>query len=172
MIKTITFVIILFYTFLSFAQEEIFDVARKGNVPAMKLVLEQDIDRIDQKNESGFTPLILASYSNNKAIVSYLLSRGARVNILSGMGTALMAATYKGNNDIVKILIDDGADVTISDQKGTTALHYACFFQNTEIVKLIMTKNPVIDTKDDKGKTALDYAIATENIEIIKLLNH
>ncbi len=162
--------ILLLYSIVFLSQETIFDIAREGSIPLMEKVIKTDNQLINTKNDAGFTPLILASYANNKDIVMYLLTQKADVNILSPMGTAMMAATYKGNKDIVKLLLNHGANPIISDQKGTTALHYACIFNNKEIVTMIMALKPNLNLKDANKKTALDYAIQNKNIEIIKLL--
>lgn len=170
MIRKIFLVVAFIGAINMYAQSNIFEISRKGDVKAMKEILQKDASLIDSKNESGFTALILASYRNNVDVVSFLIEKGAKIDVISEMGTALMAATYKGNAEIVKILLDNGANPNSTDPNGTTALHYACLLQNEEIVKLIKAKNPKIDIKDNKGKTALDYAIALENIEIVKLL--
>ena len=169
--KKFIFIIITFVlcTINMLSQENIFDIARKGDVVAMKEILQEDSKLINSKNKSGFTALILASYRNNIDLVSFLLKQGAQVNVLSETGTALMAATFKENVEVVKILLENNANPNNADPKGTTALHYACRLQNIEIIKLINAKSPKLDLKDDKGKTALDYAIELENIEIIKL---
>ena len=151
-------------------QKDVFELARHGNVVEIEKLIKKNPAMLHKKNKSGFTPLILASYNGNKEVVSFLVKRGAKINELSDMGTALMAATYKGNNDIVKILINKDADVNITDFNNTSALHYACFFQNKELVRLFVKKQANITLKDNKGKTPLDYAIDYNNIEIIQIL--
>jgi ankyrin repeat protein len=152
------------------SKKDIFDVARHGTVSDMAILIEENAQIINKKNKAGYTPLILASYNNNKEIVPYLIKKGAQVNQQSDLGTALMAASYKGNNIIVKILLKKGANVNSSDSKGTTALHYACVNQNTKLVKLLVKNKAKIDVKDHKRKTPLDYAIEKNNIEIIQIL--
>jgi len=153
------------------SQKDIFDIARRGNISELKNILNTNHNLINKENNSGYTPLILASYYENNKIVSYLIKNGATIDKISNLGTALMAASYKSNNKSAKLLIDNNANVNLSDSKGTTALHYACFNQNLELVKLLISKkaNPLI--KDLKGKTPLDYSIENNNIEIIKILN-
>ncbi len=66
--------------FLSFifvsAQEKtksIFDVARSGTVSEVKELMKQNPDIINQTNESGFSPLILACYRGNTAVAEFLM---------------------------------------------------------------------------------------------------
>lgn len=150
---------------------DVFDVARYGKVSNMQVLIKDNLEIINTKNKSGYTPLILSVYRGNDTMVPFLLKNGAHINESSGLGTALMAASYKNNTEIAKILIDNGADVNLSDSKGTTALHYACFHQNIELVKLLMAKHANPNKKDKNHKTPLDFAIDNNNIEIIKLLN-
>jgi len=166
---------LLFFIFTLFSCSkttglDIYEIARRGSVSEMETILKQNTSLINKKNKSGFTPLILASYNNNKNIVSFLINKKANLNELSDMGTALMAAAYKGNNEISKALINNGANVNSTDTNNTSALHYACFFQNKELVKLLINKKAKINGKDNKGKTPLDYAIGHNNIELIKIL--
>jgi len=168
LIKSILFFLLIGCSNTS--QEDIFELARHGKSTEIEKLITKDNTLINQKNKSGFTPLTLACYNGNKEIIPFLLDKGAEINTLSDMGTALMAASYKGNNDIVKILIEKGANVNIADDKGVTALHYACFQQNIKLVKLLVNNHAKMNTKDRKGKTPLDYAIENNNIKIIKIL--
>lgn len=153
------------------SKKDVFEIARHGNIAEMELLIQNNSKIINKKNNSGYTPLILASYYGNGKIVSYLIKKGVNINEISDLGTALMAASYKGQNKIAEILILHGANVNLSDSKKTTALHYACFQQNLALVKLLIAKNANPNKKDTNGKTPLDFAIDNNNIEIIKLLN-
>ncbi len=156
-----------------FSQDNtIYDAIRNKDIKKVELIIENQPKQINNKNNKGFTPLILASYYNNQEAVKLLLKNNANVDVISPMGTALMAATYKGNVAIVKMLLAYQADVNLSDEKGTTALHYACLFNNTTIAKLILKKKPKRNIKDVNSKTPLDYAVLSDNIELIKLFNH
>lgn len=53
------------------------------NVPCMKKYLEQ-------KNEYGWTPLIVATYHNQKEVVKYLLDLGADIHVKNHNGTNLL----------------------------------------------------------------------------------
>ncbi len=166
------FFILFLYTSVSFSQTDIFSIARKGTTKQIRSFLEKNPSEINAKNEHGFTPLIISSYSNNLEVAKVLLEKHAKPNILSDMGTALMAATYKNNVEIAKILLQNKADVNITDAKGTTALHYATLFSYYPMVKILMQHKAKTNLKDQHNKTAIDYAIEMKNVRILKLLNN
>jgi ankyrin repeat protein len=65
----------LSFTFVT-AQEKtksIFDVARSGTVAEVKDMMKQNPDIINQTNESGFSPLILACYRGNVEVAKFLI---------------------------------------------------------------------------------------------------
>lgn len=154
------------------AQQDIFDVARNGTVEEMKKLYTDTPEVIDQKNEYGYTPFLLACYNGNAAIVQYLVDKVADVNGVSKYGTPLMAAVYKRDEKIVSILLKHGVDVNKTDAKGTTALHYAMLFNNTSIAKKLINAGAKANLKDNTGKTAYDYAMNYKNEEIITLMKN
>ena len=143
---------------------------------------------INQQNERGWTPLMLAcryasKYSNLQTI-KLLLANGARTNFQNDSGeTALMmAAEYsntESNIETVQLLLDHGVDVDEQTYHGYTALYCASSKANTtsniETVKLLLDYNADPNLQDCYGDTALTHASAymsgdDKNIEIVKLL--
>jgi hypothetical protein len=57
----------------------------------------------------------------------YILSRGAKVNVIGGVlkSTPLHWAARQGHIRIVALLVNGGADLTIRDVEGFTPLHVA-----------------------------------------------
>lgn len=168
-----------FLLFISFAfslltatasAQDIFMVARGGTVDQAKTLLAQDPKLANARNETGFTPLILAVYRGNNTVARYLVDSGADVNVTSGMGTALMSAAVKGNNEMALYLLEHKADPNIADEKGTTALIYAAMFRNPEMVKALLAHKADKTHKDRDGKTAFEHAVFSGNDAAIQLL--
>lgn len=66
----------------------------------------------DDTLPSGFTDLILASYSGLVAVVKLLVSKKCDVNAMDHEGaTALNRAMQRENVDVIRILLDSGADI-------------------------------------------------------------
>lgn len=104
--------IIIIGIFLSFtlmsAQEKaksIFDIARSGTVIEVQNLMKQDPDVINQTNEHGFSPLILACYRGNIEVAKFLIDNVKNVNYKSQEGTALAGLSVKYNKDLVERLL-------------------------------------------------------------------
>lgn len=167
------FLLILFFTSIfSFAQEKtsIFDVARTGTLAEAQTLFQQNPKCVNEVNEAGYPPLILACYRGNTEVAQFLIENGANLNYNSTMGTPLMAAVVKGNMGIVKTLLDLKADVNLSDVNGISALIYAVQFQNPEILSMLLQYNADKTHKDKEGKTAFEHAVFSGNETIINLL--
>lgn len=156
----------------SYAQEKlnVFDIARKGTVAELKVILSLNNAALNTVNEDGFSPLVLACYRGNNEVAKYLIDLGCDLNSNSKMGTPLMACVVKGNNEIAKLLIDKKADVNSFDSNGTSALIYAVIFNNEAILKLLLNNNADKTHKDNDGKTAFEHAVFAGKEKIINLL--
>lgn len=121
----------------------------------MKLLVEYGAD-LNPTTPLGITPLMVASapriliFSTNSAnqgipvaicssktyttcseILTFLLSKGANVNMKNKEGnTALHLAATEGNYLGLQILIDAGADISIKNKSGETALDMFKSVQN------------------------------------------
>ena len=169
--KTIIFILFFILNVVgSYAQESIFMIARSGSVEQLKELIKTHPDCINQKNEDGYSPLILACYRANNSVAAFLIENGALVDENSPMGTPLMAAVVKGNAEIATLLLNKKADVNSADANGTTALIYAVQFNNKTMLSLLLKHNADRSHKDKDGKTAFEHAVFSGNEDIINLL--
>ena len=162
--------VLLLITFSSFAQINVFDVARKGTVAEAQSLIKENPGAFSALSPEGFTPLILACYRGNNDVAAFLISNGSDINANSPMGTALMAAVVKGNVEVSKLLLDHGAETNLTDANGTTALMYAVKFQNQDLVKLLLSYKADKLLIDKDKKSAFEYAAFSGNESIIQLL--
>ncbi|HCR77963.1 MAG TPA: ankyrin repeat domain-containing protein [Chryseobacterium sp.] len=165
--------------FLSFtltnAQEKaksIFDVARSGTVAEVKDMMKQNPDTINQTNESGFSPLILACYRGNVEVAKFLMDNVKDINYKSREGTALSGLSVKYNKDLVTYILEKKADPNIADATGSTPLFWAVKFGNKELTELLLKYKADKTLKDAQGMTPFEYALQTNNKEIINLLKN
>lgn len=172
MVKKYAFLLLFFCSFSSIAQESktIFDVARSGTLAEANKLFQQNPKVVNQINDAGYSPLILACYRGNTKVAEFLIKNGADLNYNNAMGTPLMAAVVKNNTEIVNLLIDKNVNVELKDANGTTALIYAAMFKNHDIAKLLIKANANYDTKDNRGNSALDYAILADDDQLIQIL--
>lgn len=74
------------------------------NLKLIELLLKNGANP-NEKDDTGYTPLMNASINGDKDIVELLLKYGANVNILyDDKHTALYFASENGDNDIVELL--------------------------------------------------------------------
>ncbi|NNC95990.1 MAG: ankyrin repeat domain-containing protein [Chitinophagales bacterium] len=149
--------------------EDIFQLARIGDTIAIEHLRSIDPDTVNAVNKYGHTPLILASYHDQKETVAYLIRNGANVNYTFMQGSAIHGAAFKGYTDVARILLSKGIKVNVPDNNGSTPLIYATLFGHNEIAKLLFTEGADVHMKDKSGSSALDYARSLENEELLRI---
>lgn len=169
-LKLITTIVVFCFSLQIHAQITVFDACRKGNLQALKTMYSQNPSVINSKNDSGYSPLMLATYHGKENVVRFLVDKVKNIDDDSKYGTPLMAAAVKGYTTIAKLLIDYNANVNSKDGTGTTALHYATMFKFYEIASYLLEKNADATLKDGRGNTALDYAKLLKNETLINLI--
>ena len=108
-----------------------------GQLDIVKFMIENGAD-VNAKNNSGGTPLNVASQGDNRDIVELLIENGANINNKNNNGlTPLHQASRNGQKDIVELLIAKGTEVNIKNNAGRTPLDLAEQGGYTEIVELL-----------------------------------
>jgi uncharacterized protein len=115
----------------------LFVAARTNDVNGARVLLAQHAD-INQQDEKGYTPLILATYNDKYEMAQFLLEHGASTEKKDGSGrTALMGVSFKGEDREVALLLQHGADPNAKDSKGLTSMMYAVMFGRISVVKIL-----------------------------------
>lgn len=171
--KNLILLIGIFLSSLLTAQEKtIFDIARSGTVTEVQNLMKQNPDVVNQVNEGGFSPLILACYRGNIEVAKFLIDHVKDVNYKSREGTALAGLAVKYNRELTEALLKRNADPNIADATGYTPLFWAVKFGNKELVELLLKYKADKLKKDSMGMTPFEYALQTNNKEIINLLKN
>ena len=173
--RNLILLLTVFLSSLVFAQEKaksIFDIARNGTVTEVQELMKQNPDVINQTNENGFSPLILACYRGNVEVAQFLIDHVKDVNYKSDEGTALSGLSVKYNKDLVERLLKKNADPNIADTTGYTPLFWAVKFGNKELVELLLKYKADKTKKDSMGMTPFEYALKTDKKDIINLLKN
>ncbi|XP_054826166.1 kinase D-interacting substrate of 220 kDa isoform X2 [Eublepharis macularius] len=137
----------------SLMSQSLVTYVEEENVPALKAFLEKCKD-VDERNENGQTPLMLAAEQGNLEIVQELIKKGANCNLEdSDNWTALISAAKEGHTTIVSELLNCNVNLEHRDMGGWTALMWACYKGQTEVAELLLGKgaNPNI--------TGLQYSV-------------
>ncbi|XDD51633.1 ankyrin repeat domain-containing protein [Leptospira sp. WS92.C1] len=117
-----------------------FDFARQGNLEALRKQI-YNFQNTEEKNEKGYTLLMLAVYNGQESVTRFLISLGADVNATDpGGNSILMGAAFKGHTRIVEILLQSGADRNYKNSKGQTAFQFSKMFGRREVSELLSSQ--------------------------------
>lgn len=119
-------------------KDELFEAIRKEDLISVKQILDKDRSLLNQIDERGSTPLLLASYLGFEEMTDYLLSLRPDLDVQDASGnTALMGVCFKGHTEIARKLLQAGVNPNLKNTMGDTAISFAKMFQKDEIVTLL-----------------------------------
>ncbi|TNM94593.1 hypothetical protein fugu_017352 [Takifugu bimaculatus] len=101
-----------------------------GNKPEVERILLLGVENLIHLTEpkDWIGVLHAATLTNNLEMVSFLLSKGAQINVQDKMGrTPAMMATELGNEAMLNLLIENNADLTLRDKEGQGVLFYCVY---------------------------------------------
>jgi len=123
------------------ANKEFIKAAKSGDAEKLRVLLEANPNVIHARDTDGSTALHCATWKGHQAVVAFLLSAGADVNIHSNNEhwgtTPLHAAAHANQATIAQMLIDHGADVNAHDKDGKTPLHHTTFHKAKAAAKVL-----------------------------------
>lgn len=142
--------------------DELFDAARRGDVAAVKALLDRGVD-VNTKFRYGATALSYASDKGHLEVVKLLLERKADVNVKDTFygATPIIWAAEKGHAKIVEALLASGA------QGRDSALQIGASGGNLELVKVVLAAGGL---KAEALSVALSAATRAKHTEIAELL--
>ena len=149
------------------------DLFSAQTVEQIKVLLAKDGVDKEQKNVSGFTPLLWAIAFKRTEVAKELIHQKANVNAAIPNGcTALHAAAETGNAELIQLLVESNADIEKKDVALTgSPMVIACQFKQLESVKKLLELGAELDSKTQKnGCTPLLLAVDTGAYEIAQYL--
>jgi len=112
--------------------------AAKANDVVQLSRLLDDGCPINERDQRGYSALMLAGYAGNLDAVELLLARGADPNTADYFGnTVLMGAAYKGFARIAQRLLAAGADLDAANNGGLDARGFALTHGRAEVLTVI-----------------------------------
>jgi cytohesin len=159
------------------APPELFTAVKEGDLDYTKTILEENPKFVNSKDESGYTPLILAARMGNKDLCETLIAKGADLEAQGQYGTALHEAANGNHKDIVELLIKNGANVNARDKSGNTPLYYASTFgwgskrnkNDWDIARSLVSNGAEVNMKPGSDDTPLHSAALYAPEEIVSL---
>ncbi|CAH8662286.1 unnamed protein product [Schistosoma rodhaini] len=145
--------------------------AKKDDVHAAKLLLNNSEMNVDHTSASGFTPLHIAAHYGNVNIAKLLIEKGANINFQAkNCITPLHVAAKCGKNEVVSELILAGAEVNSRTRDGLTPLHCASRAGQTDTVEYLLKHGADNCLKTKNGLTPLHLAAQGANENAVRLL--
>ncbi len=141
------------------------DCVKSGDLAGVQRLLAEDPSLLNQKNESGQTAFLLASYYRQPEMAAYLLSQGPDLDVHT--------ATVAGKTELVLEKID--ADPTLLEAQssdGWTPLHLAAFFGQKETALVLIKLGALVDSRSTNAmkNTPLHAAVAGRQTELVDML--
>lgn len=141
-----------------------------GRPSAVTTALKNGAD-VDERDNNGMTPLMLAAIFDRSSSAKLLLQAGANPNATfeEDGSTALIMAARSYYSEVVEVLLRAGAKVNTVDNNGRTAL--ICVAQENrsyddkwkQTVNLLLRHGANKHIRDKSGKTAQDYSTSISN---------
>lgn len=146
-------------------------LAAQGEVSQVAAHLNKDCSLLCKQDERGFTPLMWAAAFGEKAMVDFLLEKGADPKTIAReRESALTLASSGGYADIVECLLKHGVDINTYDWNGGTPLLYAVRGNHVKCVEALLAKGADMTVESDSGYTPMALAIALGHKKIQKVL--
>lgn len=150
----------------------------------VQYVLKKNYNNLNDTSHNGNTALFYAIERHSPGIVSYLIRKGAEVNLtnMDGVTPLMLACTnldfpYENSENIIDILIDAGAKVDVFNHLHQNIVqiiinnndtHYS---SSINIITKLINQGVDITTLDNTGHDALyDAAIWAKNISLVDTL--
>lgn len=139
-----------------------------GNVAVVEHLLQKGAKLTPpRKPQHEATPLMMATFSHDVAMVKALLAAGAPAGepmwVLGTFpGVPAGTAVYFDDVAVLRALLDHGVDVDSPDEEGTTLLAWAAVAGKLEAAKLLLARGAKVNVVDKKGMTPLLYAASVD----------
>ncbi|XP_056599712.1 KN motif and ankyrin repeat domain-containing protein 4-like isoform X2 [Triplophysa dalaica] len=147
------------------------------NFSIVKILLDTGMCKIDLRNKSRYTAIMLASMTSAESpgdlkVIQQLIELGDVNSRVGQVGqTALHLAVRHGRILLVRLLLAQGADPNARDHAGTTPLMCACERGHVSVVQILLEEaNCDVNLKDKGGRNALSLATQASHTEIVNLL--
>ena len=144
-------------------------------VKVVKMLLDAKGIDVNQADNEGLTPLIIASSNGGDKMVKMLLdAEEINVNYQRDEDgfTPLIVASANGHEKVVKMLLDaEGINVNQADNEGLTPLIIVSANGGDKMVKMFLDAEEInVNQADNEGLTPLIVASANGHEKVVKIL--
>lgn len=149
---------------------ELLAMSQDGNLIKVKKLVEEGADVNTADEETGDTPLILATSRNHLDIVKFLVENGADINATDKNGATALTIASHMSHEIARYLIKGGADVNATDAHGWTALLLASGSGEIKSAELLLENGANTEIANKKGTALMHAVLFCGDVEMVELL--
>jgi ankyrin repeat protein len=152
--------------------QEVFDLLRKGDIPAVKAMVEKSPQLVEARDAQGLTLLHYAAYGRSPELVDFLIDKGAKPDAADPQAaTPLHIAAMSDRTEVAAALIRRGASTEArNDYRRTPLLLCARERGQTATARVLIEAGADVNAEDNFGSTALELATWRGKAELIDLL--
>lgn len=151
-----------------FPSTPLHEAAETSQLEVASILLELGAE-IDAHDDGYNTPLHLAVLYRNPEMLTFLLDRGANINLQGYYGTPLHVAASIGQVGLLTLLLQKGANINAGSWPGWTPLHGATSNGHIEIAILLLQQGADVNA-DVQGWTPLHFAAKKGFLELASIL--
>ena len=144
---------------------------RDGHTETAKVILRFR-PKVDHRNRSGDSALMLAASKGNMELLDLLLANGAKTDPIVGgnVWTALHYAAFEGKLPAVERLLAARANINALTPNLSDALMLAARNGHTDVVRRLLQTPIDLNRRNDRGVTAEEWARSKGNTRIAEII--
>ena len=153
----------------------VYALLEKADNTTIKHLLSIKGNDVNKRTHDGRTYIFWAAYKDNLDMMKYLVTQGAKTNLIDSHGYTVLnfaAATGQQNTKLYDLCISYGANpVTEKNHDGANALLLvAPFLKDDTLIKYFIDKGVDLHTTDNQGNGLFNYASKKGSISVLDLL--
>lgn len=141
----------------------------------IQFLVEQKGNGVNKRTHDGRTYIFWAGYKNRLPLMEFLVSKGAKTDLIDSKGYSLvnfMASTGQINQKLYEFCLKYAPDFSsdLTKNKANPALLIAPYLKDTSLLSFFSKNKASISALDNQGNNAFVYAARTGNIQIMEWL--
>lgn len=152
----------------------VYAINANASTEVITWLLEQKGNDVNKITHDSRTYIFWSSARGNLPVVEYLISKGAKLDLVDSHGSTVLgfaANAAQANTKVYDALIRAGADIKQKNQDGASLLLTAIANdKDLTLTNYFISKGLSLQDTDAAGNTAFNYVARSGNIELMKSL--